>query len=474
MHEKLADALGYIRDSFIAEAAQGKQKRRPRWLGAAAAILAAVLLMNWFGLPVSVQATVVAEASESRVLEFRKSSQFGSHEAWSEYNDRRVAQYEAREAAVDQMLASCSLLTDATRVILSGSGSENRVWAPVNGYIGLAMLAETAGGNSRQQLLDILGADSMEALRTQVSAVWESCYDDGDNPCTLANSLWLDEGLEYDQAVMDNLAHYHYASVYQGNFGSRRTDKALQSWLNGNTKGILKDSADQVTLPADTALALASTVYFQAKWTEEFNPLKNTQDVFHAPDGDITCTYMNQKEIQGNYYWGDSFGAVRLNLKGNGCVWLFLPDEGKTPDDVLSEGQYMDMVTGNFGDPETYSKYMKINLTMPKFDVGTSGDLRKGLEELGITDIFDPARADFTQAVQSKTPVPVHIASVNQAVRVQVDEKGVKAAAYIEILGSGAAAPPEEIIDFILDQPFLFVIADHSGIPLFAGVVNEP
>lgn len=472
--EKLADALGYIRDSFITEAAQGRKKRRPLWAGAAAAVLAAVLLMNWFGLPISVQAMVVAEASESRVLEFRKSSQFSSHETWSEYNDRRVAQYEAREAAVAQALADSDFFSDATDVFLSGSGSENRVWSPVNGYIGLAMLAETAGGTSRQQILNALGADTLESLRARVSAVWESCYDDGNNPSLLANSLWLDEDLEYDQSVMDNLAYHHYASVYQGDFGSRRTDKSLQTWLNNNTRGILRDSAQQVTLPADTVLALASTVYFQAKWTDEFNPLNNTRDLFHAPEGDITCTYMNQKELQGNYYWGDSFGAVRLNLKGNGCVWLFLPDEGKTPDDVLSEGQYMDMVTGNFGDPEAYSKYMKINLTMPKFDVGSSGNLKEGLEALGITDVFDPGRADFTQAVQSPTPVPVHITSVNQAVRVMVDEQGVKAAAYIEIPGAGAAAPPEEIIDFILDRPFLFVIADYSGIPMFAGVVNEP
>ena len=32
----------------------------------------------------------------------------------------------------------------------------------------------------------------------------------------------------------------------------------------------------------------------------------------------------------------------------------------------------------------------------------------------------------------------------------------------------------EEIIDFVLDRPFLFVIADYNGIPLFAGVVNNP
>ncbi len=473
MQKKLADALGHIRESFIAEAAQGRKKRRP-WLGAAAAILAVVILFNWIGLPVAIQAKAVAEAPEARVMEFKRQEQFKNKEEWRSYLDKRSAEIASREQAVQEMLSGSDFLGEATEIFLSGSGSENKIWSPVNGFIGLAMLAETAGGNSRQQILDVLGAADLDTLRTQVSALFEEVYDGGNNPRSLANSLWLDADLEYDQETMDNLAYYHYASVYQGDFGSLQTDTALQTWLNNNTGGILRDSAAGVNLPEDTVLALASTVYLQAKWVEEFSARNNTKGKFHAPGGDVDVTYMHKEEIHGDYFWGDSFGAVELRLKDGGKVWLFLPDEGKTVDDVLAEGQYMDMVTGTYGDPETYSKYMKINLTMPKFDVQSSGNLRDGLEQLGITDVFDPGRADFTQAVQSQTPVPVHITAVNQAVRVIVDEQGVRAAAYIEIPGAGAAAPPEEIIDFVLDRPFLFVIADTAGIPMFAGVVNEP
>ena len=39
--------------------------------------------------------------------------------------------------------------------------------------------------------------------------------------------------------------------------------------------------------------------------------------------------------------------------------------------------------------------------------------------------------------------------------------------------GTGAAAPPEEIIDFVLDRPFLFAITTND-IPLFVGTVNNP
>ena len=55
----------------------------------------------------------------------------------------------------------------------------------------------------------------------------------------------------------------------------------------------------------------------------------------------------------------------------------------------------------------------------------------------------------------------------------QIDEEGVKAATYIEIPGATSPAPPEEIIDFIIDRPFVFAITTDS-IPLFVGTVNAP
>ena len=42
------------------------------------------------------------------------------------------------------------------------------------------------------------------------------------------------------------------------------------------------------------------------------------------------------------------------------------------------------------------------------------------------------------------------------------------------MMEAGAAMPPDEEVDFILDRPFLFVIESHDGLPLFVGTVNTP
>ena len=53
-----------------------------------------------------------------------------------------------------------------------------------------------------------------------------------------------------------------------------------------------------------------------------------------------------------------------------------------------------------------------------------------------------------------------------------IDEEGCTAAAFTAITSDGSAAP-ENIIDFKLDRPFIFVITADNSTPLFVGIVNN-
>ena len=151
-------------------------------------------------------------------------------------------------------------------------------------------------------------------------------------------------------------------------------------------------------------------------------------------------------------------------------MWFILPDEDKTPADILKDGSYGDLISSDNGeDGWQNKKYLKVNLSVPKFDVSSTLNLKDGLSKMGVTKVFDIESSDFS-AITSDTPV--YASAVNQSARVEIDEKGVKAAAYVEIPGDGEAMPPEEIVDFVLNRPFLFVIS-KGNLPLFTGVVNN-
>lgn len=484
MTDKFEKALDHISDRHIAEAAEAKKRRKPYWLGAVAAILAVALIAG-FAFPRSsppvptdplpqdgTNAVGTGKVYALSAPQYPELAQYpsdydaDSYDAWWSQQRELHGQPEGYAGSLDPYFAAI------TAQLLSDTEGGNAVCSPVNIYIALAMLAETTDGASRQQLLDLLNADSINALRTQVGHVWRGHYnDDGLSTSILANSLWLKEGYTYNKETVQLLADSYYASVFQGDLGSEAANQALRDWINDQTGGLLREQTKDLKLDAQSVLALASTLYYRVQWQEQFHKENNTEGTFHSASGDSTETFMNQILLYNPYYWGDRFGAVSLSLEDGSQMWLILPDEGTTPEELLASGDAMEFLQQ---DLYTYKnqKSLLINLSVPKFDISSDMELKDQLKVLGITDVFIPGTADFSPIIPENDGGCVD--QVKHAARVAIDEEGVTAAAFTVIMRAGAGMPPSDEMDFVLDRPFLFVIESQDGLPLFAGVVNQP
>lgn len=354
---------------------------------------------------------------------------------------------------------------------LTSEDGKNLVYSPLNVYMALAMLAEITDVESREQILELLTAEDIDALRTQAKKIWRANYsDDGAVTSILASSLWLNENIKFNQNTLNTLASNYYASTYQGKMGSKAYNTALQDWMNDQTGGLLKEYISDIEMTPETIMALVTTIYFQAKWVNEFSESNTKKQTFHANSGDIECDFMNQTETYGTYYFGENFGATRLSLENSGFMYFILPDDGVSAKELLCDKEALDFMVSN-GDFEN-AKSLRVNISLPKFDVSSKIDLAKGLKNLGITDCFSANNADFSPLTEKEQSV--WLDSVEHGARVKVDEEGVEAAAYTVMMLCGSAMPPEDEIDFVLDRPFIFVITGSDGLPLFVGTVNNP
>ena len=486
MNEKLNDALNEISDKYIAEAAKFRRPKKIYWLGAVAAVLvAAILIGTLYPLPSgpSIQsptsptntehgydlANLVATPSYPQISPYPLQSNFqtkgdyyAAFEAWS---NGQKEQYDQPEGYADS-------LTDFFRRSICNflSGEENQAYSPINLYQALAMLAQSSGGNSQQQLLDLLGASSIDALQQQAGHVWNAHYvNDGRSTLLLANSLWLDDAYTFRKDTVDTIADNYYASVFHGDLGTDSINDQLRSWLNDNTGDLLTEQTKNTKLSPDTIAALVSTVYFSAQWDTKFFAGATTDQLFHSPQGDVTARFMNRSYLNYPYYWDGDFGAIRLGLAGANNMWLILPNEDKTPRDVLSSGAFVTMAQA----PEKWEQTgrYEIQLSLPKFDISSQTDLVENMKTLGVTDVFSPNTADLSNLAHGD----LYVDKIDHAVRVAIDEDGCTAAAYTVIQAPNGTMPQErEKIDFILDRPFLFLITSRDNLPLFAGVVTNP
>ena len=112
-----------------------------------------------------------------------------------------------------------------------------------------------------------------------------------------------------------------------------------------------------------------------------------------------------------------------------------------------------------------------IVLGLPKFTFTTDFSLRDQLQSLGMTDAFDPNKADFSGMTGNHD---LYIGDVIHKAFVAVDEKGTEAAAATAVIMEAAMAPMQKI-HLTVDHPFIFVIRDlTSGQILFIGRVLNP
>lgn len=374
---------------------------------------------------------------------------------------------------------SCFWETTA-RQFLSGSGGENQVYSPLNLYMSLSMLAEITDGDTRRQILDLLGSSSLEELRTQSKGVWLQGYLRDDLELRMNNSIWLNNSIDFKQATLDTLAQEHFADSFRGEPGTEEFDKLLQDWLNQNTAGLLEEQVAGVSLDPLTIITLASTVYYRADWGDKFDEQKNIQGKFHAPNGDQECTFMRES-VSGMYYRGEHFGATSKRLGLYDGMLFILPDEGQDIDGLLAEDSDLWEFLAWYQNHDNNQfwrdgEYVIINTTLPKFDIESQRDLAEGLQNLGLTQVFDPQSADLSPLMENE--IPAALTSVKHAARVAVDEEGCTAASFVLGSWAGASGPPPVEVDFTLDRPFLFMIELNVGYdartPLYIGVVNQP
>ena len=383
-------------------------------------------------------------------------------------------------------IALADFFADSMAEILGGTETEgnhaNRVYSPLNSYMALAMLAECTGGESRAEILQLLGADSIEALRKQASSVYlANSFYTHEAKSVLANSLWLDKRLSYHEDTVKTLADTYFASSFRGEMGSEGYNKALRTWIKEATDGLLPEKyIDSVRMDPDTVMALVSTLNLDVKW-DGFKKNDSAPGPFFAPDGERTVTYMKQDMEHGQYVLGSRFQATCVPMGGGMKMWLILPNDGAdglSPEELLQDETYQSFLTalmqkkisgrGEMGEDLAWEK-LEVHLTLPRFDITAENDLKENFRRLGLIKTLSETEADFS----GLTNIPSYISEFKQASRLIANEEGVRGISFSFAQAKPTAMMANEVVLYF-NRPFLFLLTSADDLPLYAGIVNQP
>ena len=379
--------------------------------------------------------------------------------------DERSSRYDLRMSVDPQYIASLKAFsTDLSAEALVGR-TENVMISPINIQMALALAAAGAQGDTRKEILKALYLQDkdIEYLAKENEKLFQLLYVyDALSKLTIADSLWLDKDIRFKKDYLNTAAKQFYASLYEVDFSKKETGELMGQWIYENTGKLLKPDID--TDP-EQIFSILSTIYLKDEWSDLFQEEANATEPFYLTDhSEVACEYLHRTINPYNYVKGQSFLSAKLYTKSNLSVQFILPDEGMKPDEILNSPQLLEEVL--------YSKEEKsaqINFHIPKFSFGSSFQLKEILKNMGITTAF-AQDADFSEAMDTEL---AFISEVIHQTHVGIDEKGIEAAAFTNLLYCGAAPGTEEVVEFNLNRPFLFVVSKEDVI-LFLGVVNNP
>jgi serine protease inhibitor len=376
-----------------------------------------------------------------------------------------VGYFDLSEAFRDSLWAFAG---KTSGVALQAFDGTNTLYSPVSLYYGLAMLEAGAAGTTKTDLRAFLETDADARMGEQLRKLYALMTLDGDDTVErIANALWIREDLVSDQggvkqSWLDQLSEDFYASAFAVDFTRPQTPEAMSRWVEEETKGKIKPEID-VSDPG-LLLILMNTLYFKAGWLEPFDKDEIFEDDFYSREGTIPAIpYLTRTYYSISARQTDRYSAVSLPLTG-GKIDFILPTDGTSPDLLLEDASFLTSL--HSGEWEAFG----VDLKLPLFEYKAKTDILEAMKPLGLPAMVKDS-PDFSSMIERGAEV----STITQEAFIALDEKGVEAAAYTEIgMVESAPAEPSDHLVIYLDRPFLFVITDQAGAPLFVGIIRNP
>lgn len=364
-------------------------------------------------------------------------------------------------------------LTFADKLNVQMPTDKNYMFSPLSVKMALALAANGAEGDTRNEILNTLGIKNLDEFNI-LSKDLIKRYSSADIlSLNIANSIWINKdktAQNFSSSFKSLAAEYYNADVKT--VDNKNAVSEINSWVKDKTNGKIPQIIDN----ADSFWAmLINAIYFKGAWENEFSTALTKPDEFTNADGTKTQTdfmnktswipyaetksakiiempYKNRVEKfsdSGEYISTDSFDDLDVSM------YLMLADSS-----INAERELNTAITG-----ESF-KRTYIKLSMPKFKIEYSESLNDMLKSIGIKTAFDAKTAQFEKMFDSGN---MWFTDTIHKTFISVDEKGTEAAAVTSIGMGGSALPPEPI-ELKFNKPFYFAIRDNiSGEILFMG-----
>ncbi|GAB3211872.1 serpin family protein [Marinactinospora thermotolerans] len=348
-------------------------------------------------------------------------------------------------------------LAFATRLdaALSSPGEAGLVWSPHSVGSALGLLALGARGDTRAELVGLLGEDLAGHLAELDRAA------EADSDLATATALWVDRRLPIEPAFEAELRSRPGAAVHPADFahdaeGARRAANAEVAKV---TRGLISELLAPGTVSPATRALLVNALWVRLRWREPFDPGQTAPRRFASPRGPREVAMMRRSTTL-PYARTHGWHMVTLTADHDLALDVLLPEQDSPAPAPPSAATLRALYRA--------SSRVEVDLSLPRFELTWRADLATALAEAGAPTMFSD-RADFGGV----SAQPLRIDAVVHQARLRVDEKGAEGAAATAVVMRLASFTPRRPVTFTVDRPFVFALRRGATV-LFLGRVTDP
>ena len=344
---------------------------------------------------------------------------------------------------------------------------KNTLISPLSVLCALAMTANGAEGETREQMEAVLGM-SVEELNLYLYSYINALPQGEKYKLSVANSIWFtdDDRFTVNQDFLQTNADYYGADIYKTPF-DKQTLKDINNWVKNETDNMIPKVLEDI--PDAAIMYLINALAFEAEWTEIYEKNQVRDKTFTKEDGtkqDVELMY----STEGKYLEDENAtGFVKYYKERKYAFVALLPNEGVTVSEYINslDGESLAAMLAN-------AESRTVETAIPKFETEYDREMSDILEAMGMSNAFNVTFADFT-GIGDSTEGGIYISKVIHKTYIQVGEKGTKAGAVTAIeMNDGSAGPPDEIKQVYLDRPFVYMLIDcETNTPFFIGTVMD-
>ncbi|MBE6283310.1 MAG: serpin family protein [Mediterranea massiliensis] len=351
-------------------------------------------------------------------------------------------------------------------------GQHNMMVSPLSLTQAMAMLANGADGNTKTELMKVLGFEGYSLV--EMNAYYMNLNKgllsaDKTTKLSLANSFWLNNQYIAIDSYKKTLQANYDAEVKELAFDNNTYTK-INQWAEKNTYGCIKKVVSESDINSNTIMALLNATYFNGAWKDKFEEKNSFKGNFEAPNKSSFIEYMKQDKFEANVYEDAECKLIELPY-GNEAfsMVVVLPNTEATLDELMQNvdaDKWQNWM-------EQLSLHTNVLVQLPKFtgEYEYNENLKQTLVEMGVVNAFSALDADFSQMIEKR----MFVNFIKQNSFIKVNEEGTEAAAVTVYAGENAASGGMKKFEFKATRPFFYAIKEKStGVILFMGKVTNP